>query len=54
MNTTQLTKSEIKTLSARLAAYNAELATCTTDAQRKCVTESRDEVAAVLRRGSWQ
>ena len=53
MNTT-LTKSEIKTLTTRLACYNDQLATCTTEAMRKCVTESRDEVAAVLKRGSWQ
>jgi hypothetical protein len=35
----QLTRQAIKTLNLRIASYQAELETCTTEAMRKCVMQ---------------
>ena len=53
MTNAQLTKQEIKTLRMRESALCDELYTCTTDAMRKCVQETLDEVRLVLQRGRW-
>ena len=50
---TKLTNAERKTLTTRVACCNDELLTCTTDAMRRCVIETRDQAQAVLDRNHW-
>lgn len=49
----KLTKTAIKTLKLRLSSYWAELQTCTTEAQERCVREQIETTAQTLARGHW-
>ncbi len=49
----KLTKTAQKTLKLRLSSYWAELQTCATEAQERCVREQIETTAQTLARGHW-